>query len=103
MTPTIEHLPPGSASQLPNLGRFQAVVDGHLGVCDYRLDGSVMHLTHTEVAPALEGRGIAAALVKAALDHAQSSGLKVNPLCSYVRHYMQRHPETAALRAALPT
>jgi predicted GNAT family acetyltransferase len=90
MTPTIEHL--------PQQGRFQTVVDGHLGVCDYRLAGSVMHLTHTEVAPELEGRGIAAALVQAALDHARAAGLKVNPLCSYVRSHMQRHPETLALR-----
>ena len=91
MTLTIEHL--------PHQGRFQTVVDGHLGVCDYRLEGSVMHMTHTEVAPELEGRGIAAALVRAALDHAKAAGLKVNPLCWYVRSYLQRHPETAALRA----
>ena len=89
MSITIEHLPQQSC--------FQAVVDGHRCVCDYRLDGSVMYMTHTEVAPALEGRGIAAELVKAALAHAESAGLKVNPLCSYVRSYMQRHPETLAL------
>ena len=84
---------------LAQQGRFQAVVDGHACVCDYHLDGSVMHITHTGVAPALEGRGIAAALVKAALAHAESAGLKVNPLCSYVRTYMQRHPQTQSLRA----
>ena len=95
MTLMIEHL----QHELPRRGRFQTVVDGHLGVCDYRLEGSVMHMTHTEVAPELEGRGIAVALVQAALDHAKAAGLKVNPLCSYVRLYMQRHPETAALRA----
>ena len=95
MTLTIEHL----QEDLPNHGRFRTVVDGRLGVCDYRLDGVVMHMTHTEVAPELEGRGIAAALVQAALAHARAAGLKVNPLCSYVRSYMQRHPESAALRA----
>lgn len=84
---------------LPQQGRFQAIVDGQRCVCDYRLVGSVMHMTHTEVVPELEGRGIAAALVKAALAHAESHGLKINPLCSYVRGYMQRHPETLALRA----
>ena len=88
---TIEHL----AQQ----GRFQAIVEGHRCVCDYRLVGSVMHMTHTEVAPEVEGRGIAAALVEAALAHAQAHGLKVNPLCSYVRGYMRHHPETATLLA----
>ena len=90
MSLTIEHL--------PERGRFQAVVDGHLSVADSRLEGGVMHMTHTEVHPALEGRGIAAGLVKAALAHARSAGLKVNPLCSYVRDYMRRHPQTQDLR-----
>jgi predicted GNAT family acetyltransferase len=80
-------------------GRFQAHVGGHLCVCDYRLRDGVMHITHTEVAPELEGRGIAAELVRAALAHAAAHGLKVRPLCSYVRSYMQRHPETQALLA----
>ncbi len=90
MSITIEHL--------PQQGRFQTIVDGHRGVSEYRLVGSVMHMTHTEVAPELAGRGIAAALVQAALAHAKAAGLKVNPLCSYVRSYMQRNPETLALQ-----
>lgn len=84
---------------LADRGRFQAVVDGQVCVCDYRLQGEVMHIVHTEVSPRLEGRGIAAALVKAALAHAESVGWKVNPLCSYVRAYMRRHPETQHLQA----
>ena len=88
-----------SVQHLPQQGRFQAIVDGQRCVCDYRLEGSVMHFTHTEVAPQLEGRGIAATLVRAALAYAEAAGLKVNPLCSYVRAYMARHPETRALRA----
>ena len=84
---------------LPERGRFQAVVDGHTCVADYRLANGVMAITHTEVDPQLEGRGIAGALVQAALDHAQANGLKVLPLCSYARAYMRRHPETATLLA----
>ena len=61
----------------PERGRFQARVDGHLCVADYRLDGDRMQMTHTEVHPALEGRGIAARLVRAALDHARANGLKL--------------------------
>ena len=80
-------------------GRFQTVVESHLCVVDYELDGGVMAITHTEVPPALEGRGIAAALIRAALAHARETGLKVRPLCSYARVYMQRHPETATLLA----
>ncbi|MGA8031908.1 MAG: GNAT family N-acetyltransferase [Casimicrobiaceae bacterium] len=79
------------------LHRFETVVEGKLAHCDYRLDGNAMQLVHTEVPPALEGRGIAARLVAAALAHARDRGLSVIPVCSYVRTYMRRHPETAEL------
>lgn len=79
--------------------RFQARVEGHLCVADYRLVDGVMHMVHTGVPPALEGRGIAAALVRAALAHARAQGLRVNPQCSYVRAYMRRHPDTLSLQA----
>ena len=84
---------------LPERGRFQARVDGLLCVADYRLRGNCMEMTHTEVPPVLGGRGIAARLVRAALDHARAHGLKVLPLCSYVRAYMRRHPDTQDLLA----
>jgi uncharacterized protein len=79
--------------------RFECIVDGLLCVADYQLSADVMHMTHTEVPPALGGQGIAAALVAAALEYARSAKLKVNPACSYVRLYMQRHPETQSLQA----
>jgi predicted GNAT family acetyltransferase len=83
----------------PSAERFEVRIDGWLCRCDYRLVDGVMHLVHTEVAPALEGRGIAARLVQAALDHARMHGLKVQPRCSYVRVYMQRHPASLSLLA----
>jgi len=79
--------------------RFEAIVDGHLCVADYQLDDGVMTMTHTLVPPALEGRGIAAALVAAALAHARTAGLRVRPACSYVARYMQRHRDTLDLLA----
>lgn len=91
MTLSIEHSPEHS--------RFEITVKGHLCVADYELAEDIMVMTHTEVSPALQGQGIAAALVEAALAHARSHKLKVRPQCSYVLAYMQRHPETESLRA----
>jgi hypothetical protein len=79
--------------------RFETRVDGYLAVADYRLADGVMHMTHTEVPPPLQGRGIAAALVAAAVRHARTQGLKINPLCSYVRAYMHKHADTLELLA----
>ncbi len=79
--------------------RFEATIDGLLCVADYQLGNGVMAMTHTVVPSALEGRGIAAALVSTALDWAREQGYKVSPVCSYVRVYMKRHPETQDLQA----
>ena len=81
----------------PAAGRFEAVVDGRLALCAYQRVDDVLHLTHTEVPRALEGRGIAAALVEAALAWARAEGLRVRPACSYVATYMRRHPQTQDL------
>jgi predicted GNAT family acetyltransferase len=77
--------------------RFETTVEGQLCVCQYRIFGKVMMLTHTGVPQALRGRGIAAVLVQAALDHARAKQLHVRPDCSYAEIYMQRHPETLDL------
>ncbi|ODT34527.1 MAG: GNAT family N-acetyltransferase [Lautropia sp. SCN 70-15] len=79
--------------------RFEATVEGLLCRADYRLDGGTMRVFHTEVPRALEGRGIAAGLVRAAFDHAAQHGLKVDPVCSYVRVWARRHPEVEGLLA----
>jgi hypothetical protein len=78
---------------------FEAVVDGHRCVADYTLADGVMWMTHTGVPSVVGGRGIAAELVRAALAHARARGFKVQPSCSYVRVYMQRHPQTLDLLA----
>ena len=91
MTLTIEHLPQHHC--------FLAVVDGQRCVVDYRLSGSLLTITHTFVPPAVEGRGVAAQLTQAVLDHAREHQLKVAPMCSYARAYMRRRPETLDLLA----
>ena len=49
--------------------------------------------------PAIGGRGIAGALVRAAVEYAKAQGLKVDPQCSHADGWMQKHPEYNALRA----
>ncbi len=81
----------------PEAARFVVNTAQGLALCSYRVQDGVAVLHHTLVPPALEGRGIAAALVKAALAWARAQGLRVRPTCSYVAAYMQRHPETQDL------
>lgn len=79
--------------------RLQTEVEGNLCVLDYALHGAVMIITHTGVPPEVGGRGIAAALVRAALELARDAGWSVSPACSYAAAWMQRHPEFDDLRA----
>ena len=77
--------------------RFEARLGGHAAVLDYRLDEGRMTITHTGVSPAIGGRGVAAALVRAALEFARAEGLRVVPACSYVAAYLRHHPQHADL------
>lgn len=83
----------------PDNGSFFADVEGQRCEADYQLIDGIMWINHTGVPRALEGRGIAAQLVAAALAWARSQQLKVRPTCSYVVSYMRRHPETLDLLA----
>jgi len=80
--------------------RFEVVLDGQFSICEYRLQAGQMVMNHTVVPPELGGRGIAAAMVEAALAWARAEGLRVVPQCSYVAVYMKRHPETQDLLAS---
>src|SRR3546814_20129770 len=45
------------------------------------------------VAKAIEGRGVASKLIRAALDAARDERLKVVAQCEFVAAYIERHPE----------
>lgn len=93
----MDHAPSWNIVHDPGYSRFEAELPQGHAECAYRRQGDVLLLTHTEVPVALEGRGLAAALVQATLDWARAEGLKVRPLCSYVAAYMRRHPQTQDL------
>ena len=80
--------------------RFELPVGDQLALAEYRLEGSSVAFTHTEVPQAAQGQGVAAQLVKFALDDARENGLTVIPQCPYVARYIERHPEYADLVAS---
>jgi predicted GNAT family acetyltransferase len=72
---------------------FEATLAGHRAECAYRRQGDVLVLHHTAVPDALQGQGVAAALVAHALGWARQQGLRVQPTCSYVAAYMRVTPK----------
>lgn len=74
--------------------RFE--LDGSGAELTYRRRADRLVLVHTEVPPALEGRGVGGQLVRAAVGRAAREGLTVVPLCPFARSWLERHPQVAA-------
>jgi predicted GNAT family acetyltransferase len=85
---------------VPERGRFE-IRDGDtvVGLASYHVDGDVMTLPHTEIDPAMGGRGLGTQLVAGVLTAARERSLQVLPYCSFIRKYLLEHPEELDLVA----
>jgi hypothetical protein len=74
--------------------RYELVEDGRvIGIADYRADDDVVELPHTVIEPTRRGEGLAAVLVRAALDDIRPSGRRVVPSCWYVADFIEANPD----------
>ncbi len=60
---------------------------------EVEVNGKEMTVYHTEVAPVLEGKGIAKQLLETMVAYAREHQLQVKPLCPYVHAQFKRHPD----------
>lgn len=76
--------------------RYEIYLDEErVGLMDYSLTPGEIHLIHTEVDPAHQGKNLAAILLRESLAHIRNRAKeKVVPVCSYTVRYMEKHPET---------
>ncbi|MET8230704.1 GNAT family N-acetyltransferase [Micromonospora sp. NPDC005298] len=82
----------------PAKNRFEILVDDALaGFVAYVPRGEALVLTHTEVDPGFQGRGVASALVRGTLDEIRARGGRLVPQCRFVAAFVDRHPEYADL------
>ena len=72
---------------------FSAEIEGHRAELQYRLHDGVMTIVHTGVPEEIGGRGVAAELMRTALEAARANGWKVVPACEYAAAFMRRHRE----------
>jgi uncharacterized protein len=86
---------------VPEASRYELRLGGHLvGLAAYRRRDGRISFTHTEVDESCEGRGFGSRLAAAALEEARLQGLDVVPLCPFIAHYIERHPEYEPLGAS---
>ena len=79
--------------------RYELVRDGVLAIETYVRTPGVVDIQHALVPKEAEGRGMATALTRGALDLIRARGEKVIPTCPFVYVYMRKHPETQDLLA----
>ncbi|MDP9407389.1 MAG: N-acetyltransferase [Actinomycetota bacterium] len=74
--------------------RYEARAGDELaGSAEYRLSDGTVTFTHTVVDDAFEGQGVGSALARRALDDARERGLGVVPQCSFIRDWIDKHPD----------
>lgn len=70
-----------------NPDKFRAeALDGEkiIGLCEYKINGNVLDVYHTEVDKAYGGKGLAGKLMDEVVGFARAEKKKIYPTCSYV-------------------
>jgi predicted GNAT family acetyltransferase len=81
--------------------RFEIVADDGAvaGFVDYRRDGDVVDMVHTEIGDAYEGQGLGGKLARGALDLVRAGGGKVVPSCPFIKGWIDKHEDYQDLLA----
>ncbi|MDO4412615.1 GNAT family N-acetyltransferase [Cutibacterium sp.] len=74
--------------------RYEAHVNGKLaGFADFRREGNIVVMPHTEVFDPFSGKGVGSALARCALDDIASHNLPVRPDCTFIKGWLDNHPD----------
>ena len=80
----------------PEENRYVVVEDGaDIGEEKYVDVGEERVLFHTVISEDHGGKGLASLLVRTVVDDLVASGLRVVPVCPYVKAWLPKHPEYA--------
>ncbi|MFM2587389.1 GNAT family N-acetyltransferase [Vibrio sp. TBV020] len=73
--------------------------DEQYAVVKFELKGDVYAITSTKVPEELQGKGYGKVMMETVLPEIERRGAKVEPICSYVVHYLNRQQQWAHLKA----
>lgn len=82
----------------PEWDRFEVLVGGHvIGKAAYKdYDGGPHRIFyHTVINEEYGGQGLAGKLAEEALDQTVAAGLKIVPVCPYIKKFLTKNPQYA--------
>ena len=82
--------------------RFETETDGHKVIIEYSVKPGILSLNHTEVPKELSGQGLASEMTEKVLLQIELRGLKVIPVCPFIKKYIDKHPEWKSIVAEEP-
>lgn len=72
--------------------RFELFLDGEVaGHASYRVRDGITVVTHSEVDPRFQGRGLGGVLARQTLDQLRSQQARVIPACPFFAKYVSQH------------
>ncbi|MGO4670121.1 GNAT family N-acetyltransferase [Bosea sp. 2RAB26] len=84
---------PPSIRDEPGHNRLVMDVPGGQAFATYRRIDGYLVVSHTEVPPALRGRGLGSQLARGVFEFARGRGEKIVPACSFLANCASLHPE----------
>jgi predicted GNAT family acetyltransferase len=74
--------------------RFEIEDSGEVAYLEFETDSQGwMTIWHTEVPPAMRGRGVASELAQSAFEYAKQHQLRVDVICPLAAAFLSKHPE----------
>ncbi|WP_236974116.1 GNAT family N-acetyltransferase [Membranihabitans maritimus] len=74
--------------------RFEWDLDGQTAFLNYRpLDDTTWAYTYVFVPPTYRGQGYAAKITTFAMEYAEEKGIKVKPICPYIKAFTTKNKE----------
>lgn len=74
--------------------RFEIEEGGDVAYLEFETDSQGwMTIWHTEVPPALRGRGLATELAQTAFEYAKQNEFRVDVICPLAAGFLSKHPE----------
>jgi predicted GNAT family acetyltransferase len=86
-----------NVTDVPERERFEArdsdADQALAGFLTYQLTGNVIAVTHVDISPGYDGKGVDDALARAVMDDARVRRRTVVPINPFLAEWLARHPE----------